>query len=197
MSTVSLKKRNRIHPKKFAMYAGIGSIIMMFAGFTSAYIVRRAQGNWVEFALPFLFWISTLVILASSYTLVMAQRSAKKDDKVGYKKFLGYTLGLGWGFVVLQYLGWLQMQNIGMLLEGNPSGAFIYVISGMHALHVLGGIAFLTYFYIKTQLKTDPIKDLMASINPERYLGLELLATYWHFVGILWLYLLIFFSLYR
>ncbi len=181
----------------FAMWLGIGSIIMMFAGFTSAYIVRRAGGNWVEYKLPDLFWVSTVVILLSSITLYIAHKAFKSDNRQRYRLFLGITLLLGLGFVGLQYAGWKELMGYGILLEGNPSGAFLYVISGMHAAHVLGGILFLVIFFIKSLRNLDPVKKLMQDINPEKTLGVDIMATYWHFVDILWIYLFVFFLYYR
>lgn len=179
------------------MWVGIGSIIMMFAGLTSAYIVRRAQGSWMEFAIPTVFWVSTIVIIFSSISLFFAEKAIKQNNHKLYKYFLGLTTLLGFAFVGLQYKGWLDLQSIGVLLEGNPSGAFVYVISGLHALHVLGGILFLIIFVGKTLLQKDVVKRLMDEINPHRFLGIEIFSTYWHFIGILWVYLLVFFALFR
>ncbi|HRK26680.1 MAG TPA: cytochrome c oxidase subunit 3 [Chitinophagales bacterium] len=197
MSTITLQKTQRIHPKKFALWLGLGTIIMMFAGLTSAFIVRRAAGNWVEFELPPTFLISTLLIALSSFTLVMALRAFKALNQVTYKRMLGLTLLLGIGFMITQYMAWLQLTGYGILLQGNPSGSFVYVISGLHAVHVLGGVVFMALFYVNALRKLDPVAALLQEINTERALPLELLATYWHFVGILWLYLLVFFYYFR
>jgi cytochrome c oxidase subunit 3 len=197
MNTRTLKQSERIHPKKFALWLGLGTIIMMFAGLTSAFIVRRAAGNWLAFELPPLFYISTLVIALSSLTLIFAERSFKQQNRTVYKNLLGLTLFLGIVFVILQYAAWMQLAGYGILLRGNPSGSFVYVISGLHAAHVLGGILFLTIFYLKALPKLDPVKELLEDINTEKNLPIEMLSAYWHFVGILWVYLLVFFYYFR
>ncbi|MFK7905414.1 MAG: heme-copper oxidase subunit III [Chitinophagales bacterium] len=199
MSTLSVKKRtSSIHPKKFGLWLGLGSIIMMFAGLTSAFIVRHAQGNWTAYKLPDLFWISTVVIILSSLTLIIGERAIKKENRLLYKRMIGLTFLLGIGFAVLQYYGWLALSSIGIILQGNdPSGAFLYVISGIHVLHVVGGLIFLAGFYLKTFKKVDAAEQLIEDMKPEKFLGIELLSTYWHFVGVLWLYLFFFFQYYQ
>jgi len=184
---------SRVHPQRFMMWITIGSLIMMFAGLTSAYIVRRAAGNWVDYKLPDVFWVSTVLILISSLTLHIAYRMYKNKKYQPYRFWLGSTLFLGLGFVVSQLIGWQQLTDLGVQLRGNPSGSFLYVISGIHAVHVLGGVLFLLVFYAKSFFRKDAVKELMDDINPERTLGIELLLTYWHFVDILWLYLFCFF----
>lgn len=192
---ISLSKSSRVHPKKFALWLGLGSIVMMFAGLTSALIVRKAAGDWVAFELPSLFVISTIVIALSSITLIIAYRQKRNKNDSAYRTWLVATFFLGIVFTVMQYMGWQELQRIGIFLKGNPSGAFLYVISGLHALHVLGGIIVLLYMLISSLRKKDIISELMEDINTERLLSIELLSTYWHFVGILWLYLFLFLRL--
>ena len=175
------------------MWIGLASIVMMFSGLTSAYIVRHAAGNWEYFKLPGIFGISTLVILLSSASLYLAYRAAKENDKRKYTQMLGATLGLGALFTILQYVGWKELTSYGVLLNGNPSGSFLYVISGLHALHVVGGLLFLTIFLFKSLKPRDAVGQLLYDINPDKTLGIEILSYYWHFVGILWLYLYLFF----
>lgn len=197
MSAIALNRTQRIHPKKFALWLGLGTIVMMFAGLTSAFIVRRAAGNWVEFEMPPLFFVNVLVIAISSITLFFAQRAFVANNRILYRKLLGLTLLAGIAFVCLQYAAWMQLASYGILLKGNPSGSFVYVISGLHAAHVLGGIFFLTVFYFKSMVKPDPVQELLAEINTEKNIGVEMLSAYWHFVGILWLYLLLFFYYFK
>jgi len=183
-------RRNKIHPVKFALWVACASITMMFAAFTSAYMVRQAAGNWVEFRLPNMFFVSTAVILLSSVTLHGAYIAFKKESKRLYQSLLILTLILGLGFVVLQYEGWQALAAIGVELTGNPSGSFVYVISGVHAAHVLGGVAALLVALIHAFA-------LKFKVTDKRKLRLELTLTYWHFVDLLWIYLLVFFILQR
>ncbi len=180
--------QSKIHAHKVALWVAIGSMVMMFGAFTSAYIVRRAQGNWLEFKLPSVFFISTVVILASSATLQLCLNAFRAGEEKRYKAFMVATAILGIGFLVLQYQGWLAMNAIGAGFTANPSSSFVYVISGVHAAHLLGGLGAMTMALIHAfHLPFKP--------TPRRILRLELVTTYWHFVDILWVYLLLFFVL--
>ncbi len=178
--------RNKIHPKKFALWVACASMTMMFAAFTSAYIVRQASGNWLEFNLPDVFSYSTGVILASSIVLHCAYIAFKKRNVFLYKGLLVLALLLGIAFVVLQYQGWLAMEKMGVQLTGNPSGSFVYVISGLHAAHVLGGISAIIVALVHAFA-------LKFKVTKVRILRFELTLTYWHFVDLLWIYLFLFF----
>ena len=183
-------RRNKIHPKKMALYVAIVSLVMMFTALTSAYIVRRAAGNWLEFDIPSLFYINTLVIVASSITLHAAYVAFKREATVAFQTLLSISLALGIGFVVMQLQGWEQLAAAGVEIKLNPSGDFIYAISGLHALHVIGGIAALLVATIVAFLRGT-------TQSPARQLRLELTLTYWHFVDLLWIYLIVFLSLQR
>ena len=129
MSTMTAKKTTRIHSHKLAMAIGIASIVMLFASLTSAYLVRKGAGNWQLFALPYIFWISTGIIILSSITMHMTVKAFKEANYIRYKNLLGITTLLGIGFLVSQVMGWYQMHGMGLLLSGNPSVGFVYVIS--------------------------------------------------------------------
>ena len=184
--TESTTNRSKIDSKKLALLIGCASIIMMFAGLTSAYIVRRAGGNWLEFRLPNIFFINTIVMLLSSVALHSSYTFFKKGNEFLYKSLLGVAFVLGLAFVVLQYKGWLDLTAIGVELTGNPAGSFIYVISGIHAAHVLGGLAAILVAIIQAL-------SLKYQVTKRRKLRFELTLIYWHFVDFLWIYLLIFF----
>lgn len=180
--------------KRFALWLGIASMTMMFAGFTSAYIVKKADtSDWANFPIPSIFFISTVLILLSSLTMHLSRRSFNKDDVIGYRKYLLLTLILGTGFLVSQIIGWRQLVDEGILLQTQVSGAFFYVISGTHALHVLGGIVILliSLFRINRKIK-DPVYDLTMAVSPIRKFRVDLVNTYWHFVDVLWIYLFLF-----
>ena len=196
MSAAQLNGQNKpgLHPQKLALWLGMASIMMLFAGLTSAYIVKKAGGNWEDFRLPDLFTLNTLIILISSGTMHLAVVSFKKNLFTTFRVALGVTLGLGTVFLLGQYFAWEELTNIGMPVDGNPSGSFIYVISGAHGLHILGGVvALLITFLVSLRKNYSPIDQLMLETNPHKHVKLELLATYWHFVDILWLYLFLFF----
>ncbi|MBK8053506.1 MAG: cytochrome c oxidase subunit 3 [Saprospiraceae bacterium] len=184
-NNIMINKRNTIHPHKFALWAAMASITMMFGAFTSAYIVKQAAGNWLEFAMPVAFYISTLMILISSITLHMSFKAFKSGLESRYKLFLSITLLAGLGFVVLQYFGWTSLYKIGVDLKGNVSGSFFYLLSGIHALHVLGGIAALLVAVLHAF-------TLKFKVTDQRINRFDLVVNYWHFVDFLWIYLFIF-----
>ena len=177
--------RNRIHPHVFALYASMASILMMFAAFTSAYVVRQAVGNWQEYSVPDIFYFSTAILLTSSVTLHLAYRGYKNSQRLRYQGLLVVTLLLGCVFIVLQYFGWQDLYQIGVPLDGNPSGSFFYVISGVHAAHVLGGLAAIVVALYHAL-------SLPFQVTDKRRNRFVLVVRYWHFVDILWLYLFVF-----
>jgi cytochrome c oxidase subunit 3 len=163
---------------------------MMFGGLTSAYIVRQAQGNFLEFPIPVPFFYSTLVILLSSLSLHLCYRAFLKEQAALYKLLLVATFVLGLVFIALQYQGWTALSNMGVMLVGNPGGAFMYVIPGIHAAHVVGGIAVLIMAMIHAF-------SLPVRATERRIVRLKLTLQYWHFVDFLWLYLIVFFVIQR
>lgn len=188
MSAVVMEQRKRIHPHKFTLWVGIGSLLMMFAGFTSAYIVKRNLANWQTFDLPQFFWYSTAAIILSSVTIYLAQKAFKQREMQKYRSLLVATLILGVLFFVFQTLGFIQLWNKGITLQANVSYSFLYVIVMAHAAHVLGGIIALIVLFAKAfSTKTRNYNSV----------PVELVSTYWHFVDILWIYLLIFLIMIR
>lgn len=183
-------RQNKIPPVLFALWVACASMGMMFAAFTSAYIVRQGAGNWLEFAMPSIFYVSAVVMVASSVVLQLSYGSFKRGKTLGYKMGLLITLVLGLVFIGTQYQGWLDLAAIGIELTTNPSGSFVYVISGIHAAHVLGGIGILIVALLHAFL-------LPHNVTTKRSIRFRLTLTYWHFVDALWLYLLFFFTLYR
>ncbi len=184
----------KVHPQRFALWIGIASMIMSFAGLTSAYLVRRSAGNWTEFTLPDTFWYSAIFMVASSFTIWFAARAFKKESSLQYQLGLTLTVTLGIAFMACQYLGWQQMQEIGIYLDGNPSGSFVYVLSGMHIVHFAVGYIILFITWLKSFFVFSNKENFSRyKSDPNKRIRVQLLATYWHFVDLLWLYLLIFF----
>lgn len=189
MNTIPLENTNdKMHPKKFNLLLMILGIVMLFAGLTSAYIVRRGDGNWFNFELPQLFLFSTIIVLLSSLSMIYAYRAAKQDDISQVKTGLYLTILLGIGFCVSQYYGWMSMINEGLYLvnpkEGDKvSASFVYVISFTHLAHILAGIIFLIVVLRKT---------FKYEVHKKNTLLINMCNTYWHFVGLLWVYLYLF-----
>jgi cytochrome c oxidase subunit 3 len=184
ISAVSIEQKKKIHPHKFTMWVAIGSIVMMFAGLTSAFIVKSNQSSWVPVTIPTVFWISTAVILVSSVTVQVALRSFKQRAMSQYRAMIGVTLLLGVAFVVLQWMGFQDLWAQKITFRGSGAGQFLYVIFGLHAIHVIGGVIALIVMFIKAFLGSS---KLYSSVP------VEVAAIYWHFVDLLWIYLLVFF----
>lgn len=183
------KRPLAMNPKKFALWLFMVSVLMVFAGLTSAYLVRRGEGDWFLFELPQLFWITSGLILASSISMVYALWSAKKDNLDGLKIGIVTTFVLGVGFLIGQWYAWADLVAINAhFTGGNVSSSFIYVLTGFHGLHIVSGLVFL----IIVMVSTFTFKVHSRNLNQ-----LQMCATYWHFLGVLWLYLFVFLLLNR
>ena len=179
----------RLHPHKFMLWVAMGSIVMMFAGLTSAYIVKKSQANWLEFALPTVFWYSTVVILVSSATMHLALKSFKARLMQRYRLLISVTAILGILFIVFQILGFkdLDLRNIPMFgARSNSATSFLGVICILHILHVLGGIVAILVIFSRA---------FFSKVKYYSPVPIEIVATYWHFVDIIWIYLFIFLHL--
>ena len=179
-------QNKKIHPHKFILWVGIGSIIMMFAGLTSAYIVKREQPGWTSYTTPIAFYYSTAVILISSATIFLAGKSFRERRIVRYKKLVTATMILGLIFILLQWLGFRHLWQTGITFHGSGAGQFLYIIAGLHVLHVFGGIIALFTLWLKAR---------NTRIRSYNSVPVDVVSTYWHFVDLLWLYLFIFFSM--
>jgi cytochrome c oxidase subunit 3 len=228
MNSPSPKERT----KKMVLYLGIFSIVMLFAGFSSAYVISSYGELWVDLTLPTAFYVSTAVILLSSLTMRISVKSAYAEDQPKAMQYLILTLILGLGFGVSQYLGWSELVGKGSFLSGhvdnlegvygedytirykgteliyeegnyyfpndelreeplldeiavysNSSASYLYILSFVHLLHVLGGILFLLGILLYAKL------GKRKTLNKLR---LKLGGIYWHFVDGLWIYLLLF-----
>jgi len=187
-SNVAKKQVQKINPQKFAMWLAIATMVMMFAGFTSGYVVRRAQGQWDVLQLPPIFIASTVVIILSSLAMHFSIKAFKKEAFSKFRTLLLSALVLGIAFSVMQLTGFYEMHEQNVKISGNPSGSFLYIIAGIHLLHIVGGIICIVYQLIKTRHNTT---------SKDKVVGLEIVGTYWHFVDFLWIYLYLFFTFFR
>lgn len=180
---------------RFAALLGIFGIFMAFAGLTSAYLVRKGAGQWVDFSMPTAFYASTLFILLSSFTMYVAHLSNKKNAKPLLTVGLILTLVLGLLFCFYQFQGWQQLYDGGIYMEGNPSGSFLFVITGLHVAHVAGGLLFMLFAILKSYYFYSIKKTEDTSIDgngDKLHIRTDLLSIYWHSIDILWIYLFIF-----
>ena len=185
---ISAEEKQVIKSKaaKPMLWLAIVSMCMIFGGLTSAYMVRRGDPWWLMFELPKLFYFSTAIIIISSFTMIWAVQSARKDNYFGVKAGIVLTLILGIAFIICQIKAWDSLVAKGVFLTGsssNPAGSFLYVISGAHLVHLLGGIIMLIFVCINSFRQLYHSKNL---------LGLQLSSIYWHFLDLLWIYLFLF-----
>jgi cytochrome c oxidase subunit 3 len=179
-----MELRERVN--RSLLYIAIFSSVMLFAGLTSAYIVRQADGNWLQFTLPSMFWVSTGLILASSASVNWALIAAKKDQTKQISYALGLTLILGIGFCITQILGWRDLTNGGIYFAGktaNPSGSFLYILSGVHLAHIFSALIYCAVIFRKSLGNNYHSKNLA---------GVRHCGIFWHFLDGLWVYLFIF-----
>ncbi len=163
-------------------------VLMTFGGMIGAYIVIATNGaaEWRPFDLPFQVWISTMLILASSITYHLAQKALFSDEFDRSRKLLIATTGLGAAFISSQLLVWLALVNRGFYLRGNPYAGFFYILTAVHAIHVVGGIVALGTILLRTWNETASDDEGLYRRNLARAVG-----WYWHFMGALWIVLLV------
>ena len=185
-----MKQDTLLHKKKTRkplLFISMISIVMLFIGFTSGYIVRKAEGNWMAFDLPDAFFLSTAVIILSSLAIQKSLQAARLNNSSLVKKSLGITFLLGLAFTILQFEGWSQMHQMGVFFTGdksNAAGSFVYIITLVHLVHLIAGLISIAIMYLNSR------KEKYTSENA---LGLELGVIFWHFLGGLWIYLFLFF----
>jgi cytochrome c oxidase subunit III len=177
-----------MNPLKFALWLFIATIVMMFAAWTSAFLVRRAEGEWLNFQMPFIFSVSTFIILLSSGTMQWAYFSARKDNLNTAKIAMTITMLLALAFFVTQYLGWQALEAQSVFFSGNPSGSFFYLLTVAHAVHLISGIVFIVAVLIMT---------FQYKIHAKSMLWMDMCTSYWHFLDFLWVYLFAFLLIYH
>ncbi|HVR69231.1 MAG TPA: cytochrome c oxidase subunit 3 [Vicinamibacteria bacterium] len=168
-------------PRRLGLWLFLGTVTMLFVGFTSAYLVRRASADWRPLAIPALLWWNTAAIVASSGALEVARRRLRGWAPVGAVPWVFATGILGVLFAVGQVLAWRALAARGFYLETSPHNSFFYVLTGTHLVHLAGGLVWFGVVLSRVRrLAYVPGED-----------GLGLFATYWHFLAGLWLYLLV------
>lgn len=182
----TIQEKN-IRAKKMMLWFGIISLIMSFAGWTSAFVVSSSREDWLkDFVLPDAFLISTLIIIISSITFILAKKAIQKNNRSQTTLFLFLTFFLGLFFIMNQLKGFQQIIDQGYNFTGptsNVTMSYIYLIAVVHIVHV--GVAMISLLVVI-------INHFKQRYNSNNLLGLELSATFWHFVDILWIYLFLF-----
>lgn len=186
--SVRLVKDPSASPARTGIWVGLAAIAMSFAALTSALYVREGSGyaDWTHINLPPILWFNTLSLVLSSITLerarvrVAAYMRGEESRRSIPMLWLNATMLLGLVFVVGQYFAWLQLRSQGLYLPTNPNSSFFYVLTGVHAIHVLGGLGGLTRVMLKFRSTTYSL----------RRSAMDATSYYWHFMGVLWIYLL-------
>ncbi len=182
----SIEQKNR-RAKKMMLWFGIVSLIMGFAGWTSAYIVSSKRDDWIsDLELPQAFFISTAIIILSSVTYFMAKLAVGRNNQKQGTLFLLATLALGISFIALQFVGFSQMLENGYYFTGPTSSikmSYVFLIAAVHIVHLIAGLISLLVVLVQ---------QLKGKYMPGNMLGLELGATFWHFLDFLWVYLILF-----
>ncbi|MCB0401483.1 MAG: cytochrome c oxidase subunit 3 [Flavobacteriales bacterium] len=184
MENMDYKQEVKNKTSKPLLWIGIVSIVMFFGGLTSAVIVSQGGGGFINIALPDAFLVSTIVIVLSSIAFHLGLLATKKGKQQQAKMAVLATMVLGLTFVFTQYLGWSDLVARGYYLSGtSQESSYLYLLTILHVLHLIGGLVSLSIVLVKTFKKR---------YTPQNYLGVEVSITYWHFLGGLWIYLFFF-----
>jgi cytochrome c oxidase subunit 3 len=178
---------------RIGMWVGLASIAMMFTSLSSAYIVRYASANdWLPLAIPRVMFLSTALILTSSVTLELAKRKLKRFLNDAYRRYLLITFLLGLAFVAAQLISWRQLARQGIYLSSNPHSSFFYLLTGAHALHLIGGLLALAFLWLRWRREVTG-----ATLIAKRQATTDAVTIYWHFMDGLWIYLFLLLFLWR
>jgi cytochrome c oxidase subunit 3 len=184
------ERQTREDVVRFGLWIFLATVTMLFAAFTSAYIVRRSTGDWRPVALPSLLWVNTVVLVLSSAAVEAARWAGGRNRWRPASVAFGVAVGLGVGFLVGQWLGWKQLTAAGVYLPTSAHGSFFYMMTGAHALHVLAALAVLAWTAVATW-------SGMGQRRPREWrLQMSVCRTFWHYLGVVWVYLLVFLSVY-
>ncbi len=183
----------RREPFKFMLQMAIFGSGLMFFGLMATYLAReRPDAGFEKIQIPQIFWISTLVIMISSLTLHLANMNFKQDKYLNYRTLMGITLTLGLTFIGMQFWGWKEIFAQNSTAEVRNARGFIYLLSGLHILHIVVGLGFLIKIFVEAIKRMSYIDSFIYSVNPPNQLKINLIIFYWHFVDMLWVVLFLF-----
>jgi cytochrome c oxidase subunit 3 len=182
------------HPYNIILFTALFSLSAMFISLTVAFVYTRVQSQLPPLILPNIFLFNTLFLILGSWTMFRAKKAFEKDYSGLYKKLLGVALLLSLIFLTAQIIGWNALLNQNIFLKTDNASSYLYLLSGLHFIHVIAGIPFLVIFLFKARQQTrEPAGKLVYFSDKSNKLKLRLLSVYWHFLDIIWLYLIIFF----
>ena len=185
-----------LHPYNIFLTLVLASITVLFLALSVAFVYSRVESNMPPIKLPLIFYANTLILLSSSYTMRWAKQCYLKDETERYQLALLVTIILTLIFMICQYFGWREMLGRNLFFGADNSSSYLYLISGLHFAHVIAGLPFLVLFLVTARKKMkEPVSVLVYFSDPMKRLKLRLLTIYWHFLDILWIYLVLFFFL--
>lgn len=184
MATYMMESRVRFHPKELMLWLYLATTAMLFAGFSSAYLVQRFSEYWKTFSIPPIFWFNTVLLLLSSFTFYWGHQGYRRNNPWQLQAGLMATFSLGVLFLVGQIIGWKMLVKQGLFLAGNHKAiSYFYVLTGLHAVHLLAGLIVMGYWTYKA---------LRYQVGEEAWLGLRMAGLFWHALDVLWVYLIVF-----
>ncbi len=185
------------HPYNIILILVLAGVTMLFLAITGAYIYNRIQRPEIPpIQVPWLFLFNTLILLGSSFTLIKAKKSYLNDDTEAYKANLLITVCLTMIFLILQIFAWKTLFSSNIFINYNNLASYLYVLSALHFLHVIAGLPFLVMFYLAARNRMkEPVSVLIYFSDPFKKLKLKILTLYWHFLDILWIYLVLFLAI--
>lgn len=184
MSNALTKRRE---PFQFMLWLGILSSTLLFLFILVVFVKKEFENQEIPLQLPFTFWLSTLFILASSVTLRLSANLLEKQDFPAYRNMLLITNILGLAFLSSQLWGWMFLFQQNIFPSNNTGGSFIYILSGLHLIHTLGGVVALSMVYSRSMRNRTFVDSFVDSVNPPSRLRLKLTSLYWHFVDVVWI----------
>lgn len=181
----------KLHPHQMMLYVGlIGSAVIFLFMMVAFAASKPLAADFVKIQFPKSFMVSTVLMLVSSFTASRIVPAFERDDMEQLKKWLGITFLLGLAFATFQFLGWRELQEHDILFSGNRSGAYLYVISGLHVVHVAAILIYLLVLLLRChKTSLDAVRHLVYITNPYQKIRFKILADFWHFIDVLWLIL--------
>lgn len=186
----TFKKIEQLHPHMLLTYLIVLGVFLIFFFLILSFLFTSDSNNpLLTYQLPKAFIVSTVVILLSSFTIYKSEQYYKYEETTKLRRSLEVSFVLGFVFCLLQLVGWSELHDSDLFFSGqNKSSSFLYLISGLHGLHLLGGMVFILRVYlIAFRADNDPVHALVTSTSPYEKLRVKMLSTYWHFMDILWL----------
>lgn len=191
-----LKKIEKLHPYQTIMYLGMFGSGLIFLFLALAFFFTRNPSllELKELRMPYAFLLSSMVMVGSGFFVGRLIPFFEQENLAQLSKTLHITLSLGFIFIVLQIIGWIELGKMGLHFTGIPYGSFLYVLTGIHIFHLLGALIYgmiLTFYFKK--IKSDAIKTFLVMINPFEKMKLSLFTIYWYFMDGIWLVLFVLF----